>query len=223
MIRLVVILLLPLLMTPRLASGHEVWITADIGQDDQLDIRIGCGHSFPASSLAIADRVVASLTLLSLGDDAPATVLSTHTEGSWRVARHPVPASPALLTLTLQRPRQPEPVGWSRTWWFSHPPPSEPLPSLGEGLEIVVITPPSSWHIGKPIELELHDNRQSLSARGTLHNPDGSTRPIRLNAAQPATIVPSQAGAMMISFTHRNQSATLVLTIRPAPTQPHES
>ncbi|MCS6772204.1 MAG: DUF4198 domain-containing protein [Kiritimatiellae bacterium] len=199
------------------ASAHEIWLDAaslrpEPGQPVELFIR--CGHYFPASELAVADRLIAAFYAECAGAREE---LASTAEGGQRRALYTAPGGcAARLTLVLKRPHLEEPAHWASLILVPQNAQSEPADySRGQGLEIVPLARVEDARRNEPFPLAVLRDGIRIRAKVQIMAAEGGTSWVETGADLPSTFSPRKSGRHLAAVSDRGQTATLVFDVSP--------
>ncbi len=213
-------LLVPILaMLPAVAAlGHDFWLDAGSLRPEgpgPVAIWVRGGHYFPNSAIALADRLIASLTVETPGGES--SELQSETTGSERRGTF-TPAASQLyrLSLVIQQPRQPAPIAWAHLFIVPAGAATDPAGyAASSGLEIVPRTKLESFAANSPIGFAVLRDGKPLSARIEFVAASGGGGWATAGPDQPAEFTPRGSGRHLARAREDGQTATLVFEVAP--------
>lgn len=211
------LLLAGTLLGPVSGGAHEFWIDAsDLRPEPGTEITVHArgGHYFPASALAVADRLIHRFSAATSSGSRDLASLPDKRE---RVARLAV-SEPVLhrIELVLQRPQLDKPDAWARLLLVPTGAASDPSDyATGEGLEILPMASIESARVDVPLPLRATRDGVPLRARIQVVAAEGGVTWIDAAPEQPAAFTPRKAGRHLAMLTEDGQTASLVFDVQP--------
>lgn len=200
------------------ACGHDFWLDAEPLRPEagaSVTVWIRGGHYFPESAIALADRLIAALTVESPG--GAAQPLTTAMENKERRGAFVADAARLhRLSLVIQQPRQPVPAAWAHAYVVPRGADTDPATyAAGTGLEIVPRTRLETIAANQPAMFEVLRNGQPVAARIEFVAAAGGTGWASAKPEQPAEYVPRKPGRHLAMVADGGQTATLVFEVAP--------
>ena len=206
-----------LLLGPAGGSAHEFWLDAsDLrpAAGAEIAIHVRGGHYFPASALAVADRLIHRFSVTTA---AGTRDLASAAEKRERNARLTL-SEPGLhrLDLVIQRPQLEKPEAWARLLVVAGDAASDPADyASGDGLEILPLAPIEQARVGNPVPLKVQNDGTPLQARIQVVPSAGGVAWLDAAPEKAAEFTPRSPGRHLAILTHNGQTSTLVFDVQP--------
>jgi hypothetical protein len=200
------------------ALGHDFWLDAEPIRPEgagPVTIRVRGGHYFPASAVALADRLIDSIVLEP--DGAAPTRINTEAAGHERRGSVEIDAAPLhRVTLQIRQPRKPAPAAWARVFIVPHGAATNPeMYAAGAGLEIVPRAPLETIAVGTAVPFDVLRDGQPIAARIEFVAAAGGASWVEARPPQSAMFTPRKPGRHLALIRAGPQTATLVFEVAP--------
>ncbi len=199
------------------AQAHEHWVSASQlypGAGAEVEVRLGSGHHFPRSVMALGDAVIARLALTPAGT-GEAQPIPSHIEGTQRQGVAPL-GDPGVyrLDLALKRPRSEAVVYRARALIIAGNRDEPARYTSGQGLEIVPASGLSALRPGDALDLLLMLDGNAAEGTLSVRDPEGRTRLLGTAPDRPARITALKAGTYFVHSQHTGVGVSLVFAIQ---------
>lgn len=200
------------------SHAHDFWLDADslrIENSGPVTVWVRGGHYFPASAIALADRLVAALTV-EIPGEAPQSLATEAGSKERRGSFTPDPARLQRLSLVIQQPRQATPTAWARLYIVPVNTATDPATyAAGTGLEIVPRTKLETIAVNTPIAFEVLRDGKPVAARIEFVAAAGGTGWASAKPEKPGEFIARKSGRHLALVSEGGQTATLVFEVSP--------